>query len=524
MTTPLDSLFRALGRASVPPADLAAAVHALPAVGELLSPWETWTLFGLVRHRQRQLWVGEVVTTLLGGSLLEIGRMGAFGHPPVPQIGPLPGQPEWEYYFHGKGCRVTHRVTREVIDVDFFSDSAEYFDLFFYERHLKSLRAPEPTERRLLDLHASIRPVRLAADDLLAAGALIPLPGREAYHFRVADSVLEHEADISAFCAAWADPARRSWLAPLVGDWPAAHEGAQRAGDPALTELTAGRAARCRELRRQRLLLARQDKGLTSEALLGLADVGAEELAQALGEALAGPPCGTTSMALEIIGRLDDPAWCPAVDRLFRRVEPRGPAPLPHVWMTSLKFLLRHGHRKEEVLAALPRAAGYQLGEACLLALEHAPELTLPLVRRALLSGVPANRTAVAAILALIDRPWSRRELLAALAASDDQERTADGRAALLECHDEEAHRAVRAWEERNPHEPEAGTFVKIGDREFGPCFSFGELALHDRPVRLRYEMEKLHDRVMRVRDRVPSEPPRSAPPWWKFWGKPFAG
>jgi hypothetical protein len=37
--------------------------------------------------------------------------------------------PEWEYYFHGKGCCLTHRVTGEEIDVDFFDDSAEYFDL-----------------------------------------------------------------------------------------------------------------------------------------------------------------------------------------------------------------------------------------------------------------------------------------------------------------------------------------------------------------------------------------------------------
>jgi hypothetical protein len=453
---------------------------------------------------------------VLGGSPLEIARLGAFGHPPGPQQGPVPGLPEWEYYFHGKGCRVTHRVTGEMIDVDFFGDSAEYFDLFFYERHLKSLRCPEPPERRLLDLHASVRPLRLAVEDLLAAGALTPLPGRESHPFRVSEAVPGHEADITAFCTAWADQALRAWLAALVGDWPAAHEEAVRGGAATLAEATAGRAARCRELRRQRLLLIRQDERFAPEALLGLADLGADELAPALREALAGPPCGFTSTALEIIGRLDDPAWCPAVYELIRRVDPGGPIPEPHLWMASLKFLLRHGHRREEVLAALPRAAGYEMGEACLLALEHAPELMLPLVRRALLSGVPANRTTVAAVLALIDRPWSRRELLAALAASDDEERTADCRAALMECRDEEAHRAVRAWERRNPHEPEAGTFVTIGDREFGPCLSMGELALRDRAVRIRYEMEQLHDRVMRVRDRVPPEPAR---PWWKFWG-----
>jgi uncharacterized protein (TIGR02996 family) len=41
----------------------------------------------------------------------------------------------------------------------------------------------------------------------------------------------------------------------------------------------------------------------------------------------------------------------------------------------------------------------------------------------------------------MMDRPWSRRELVAALEESDEQERTADCRAALLECCDEEPHR-----------------------------------------------------------------------------------
>jgi hypothetical protein len=186
--------------------------------------------------------------------------------------------------------------------------------------------------------------------------------------------------------------------------------------------------------------------------------------------------------------------------------------------MTSLKFLLRHRYRREELLAALPAAAGTEIGEACLLALEHAPELALPLFRRALLSDIPADRNTVAAILALIDQPWSRRELLAALEASDDQEKTADARAALLECRDEEARRAVADWERRNPHEPEAGSYLEVGGRTVGPFYSMGEMSLQDRAEWLRYEMGQLHDRVMKVRARIPPEPPEPRPPWWQFW------
>jgi hypothetical protein len=520
MTPQLGSLLHAFTQARRPsPDDLAGAVQTLPALGELPTPWETWTLLGLVRHRRRQLWVGDLVTTRLGGSALDLARMGAFGHPAVPQRGPVPGLPEWEYYFHGKGCCLSHRVTGEEIDVDFFDDSAEYFDLWFYQNHLNSLRTPGLLERWLLSLHASAETLSVAVQDLLAAGALALFPGHQSHPFRISDLVLRHETEITQFCEMWDDPAGHLWLASLIGDWLAAHDEAVRLGDTALAATLAPRAEQCREMRRQRLLQLLPEERFASAALLGLADLGGVGLAHALKEVLEGIPSGLTSTALRIIDRLDDPAWCARVHALFRRVDPSGPTPQPHLWIACLKFLMRHDYQTDTALAALPRATGYEMGEACLLALEYAPDLALPLIRRTLLSRVPANRSAVAAILALIDEPWSRRELLAALEASDDQEQTADCRAALLECHDAEAHRAVRAWEERNPHEPEAPTFVKIGDREFGPCLSFEELMLRDRPQRIRYEMEQLHDRVMRIRDRVPREQTATPPrPWWKVW------
>src|SRR4051812_3923281 len=106
MKTEFAALFQALGEAHrPPPGDLAVAVRALPDAGELPSPWDTWALVGLVRHRERQLWLGEVVATRLNGSLPEIAHMGALGHPEgQPQSGLVPGLTEWEYYFHGKGC------------------------------------------------------------------------------------------------------------------------------------------------------------------------------------------------------------------------------------------------------------------------------------------------------------------------------------------------------------------------------------------------------------------------------------
>jgi hypothetical protein len=136
-----------------------------------------------------------------------------------------------------------------------------------------------------------------------------------------------------------------------------------------------------------------------------------------------------------------------------------------------------------------------------------------------LLADILINRTEVAAILAVINKPWSRRELLGALSASDDQEKTADTRAALVETGDEDAQKAVLAWEERSPHENETGSYLVIDGRRCGPFHTFGELALKHRAARIRYEMDKLHDRVMKLRDVAPPEPQVSRS-WWRIWGR----
>src|SRR5262245_11647102 len=138
---PYPRLWKLLAEAQAPPAVDPAGWAGLPLPGELPSPWVTWMLFGLVRHRRRQLWVGEVVRERLGGDRGRGCRVGSMGHPDGrPQSGPVPGLPEWEYYFHGIGCCLTHKVTGEKIDVNFFGDHAEGFDFYFYLWYLQSLR------------------------------------------------------------------------------------------------------------------------------------------------------------------------------------------------------------------------------------------------------------------------------------------------------------------------------------------------------------------------------------------------
>ena len=198
-----DSVWHAFEQAlGEPPDDLATAICALPDAGRLPLPWATWTLIGLVRHRRRQLWVAQVVATRLQGEPESIATRGAFGHPEdIPQRGLVPGLTDWEYFFHGRGCCLTHRGSGEAIDVDSFGETAEYFDIFFYLNYLNSLKDPEPPEARLIALNPSYQPIRLAVGDLLASGMLTPLEGGE-YPFRISEDVLGHEDAIDGFCEA----------------------------------------------------------------------------------------------------------------------------------------------------------------------------------------------------------------------------------------------------------------------------------------------------------------------------------
>lgn len=517
MDAHFDALLEAFGRLREPePDDEISLLQRLPDPGVLPSPWETWTLICLTRHRKRQLWVAEIIRTRLRGAPVDLATLGALGQPEgVAQSGPVPGMPEWEYYFHGRGCCISHKVDGAAVDVDFWDDTADYFDTFFYANYLESLRRPEPPEQRLRELHPSVRTVTIAIADLLAAGALTSRPGSDSHPYRLADEVMAIADDIDSFCNAWPHRDRQVWLAALIGDWLAADKAA--AGRSELTAITSPRARRCREIWWQRLRRALSEQYRGADALQALADLRAPGLDQCLEETLSGPPSGLISAALDVIGQQDDPRWCARVRKLLSRVNPAGQFPQPHIWITSLKFLLRHGYATTEVIASLAKAGGTEVGEAVLLSLEYAPNLALPLIRRGLLADVPIDRTQVAAVLALINAPWSRRELLGALEASDDQEKTADVRAALLESGDEEAQKAVLAWEGQNPHENETGGYVEIGGRTLGPFYSFGELWLKDSTLRIQYEMDNLHDRVMKLKDIVPPEPPRSRP-WWKFW------
>ena len=369
MNLPIDAFLSAISRCAEPvPGELAEALRRLPEPTETLSPWEAWILIGLARHRARQYWVSDIIKTRLLGSPVDLASIGGLAHSrSFPQHGTVPGMPEWEYYFHGIGCCLTHRDEGDRIDVDFYDKTAEYFDIYFYQNYLDSLRHPELPEQRLRQLYPTTKVIRVAIPSLLTDGALEPFHADRQQPFRLSAKVLNRVDEITNFCEAWQDENRRIWLAALIGDWLAAHEAAKE--NPELQKLTASRAEQCRMLRREKLKRATGYEAF--DALRGLAQLG--NVDQEIEEALRAPPSGLIVEALKIINEQDDPRWCRQVYELLLRINANGTLPEPLIWIQSLKFLLRHGYKTNKIVSLIPKTAIAHIGEGVMLALEHAP-------------------------------------------------------------------------------------------------------------------------------------------------------
>jgi hypothetical protein len=444
----IQRLLDALGPAAAPaPVDLAAAIDALPAVGELPSPWEGWPLLGLVRHHARQQWVLAVVRERLLADPQALARAGALAHPQaLPQAGPVPGLPGWRYFFHGSGCCLQREDTGEAIDVDFDDDTADHFDTYFYAGYLRTARAPDVPEDRSRTLHPDDATLALAIEDLQATGAL--LRGSHRVYFRVAPALLAAADAVEAATRAAADPARRTWVCACLGDWVEAHA---CAADPALRERLAPRAAACRALRRARLTAALA-AGDEVAGLHGLVDLDGDAACERLLVALAGPPDGAVSVALDLLEARWHDRFADPVLAVLRRVDPRGAAPEPWLFAAAAAALLTRGRHVDEVLTRVAEIGAQAGGRLLLLALAHRAPAALALVRAGLRAPAPFDRISTAGLLAAIDLPWTRRELRAVLAGSDDLEATSECRAALRRSADPRDHAAVAAWERLHPY------------------------------------------------------------------------
>lgn len=467
-----------------------------------LSPWTAWTLLCLVRHRVRQTWLAEIITSRLGADLRAIAAAGALGHPDGPQKGLVPRATEWEYYFHGRGCCLTHRVTGEAIDVDFFDATADWSDPYFYVWYLKSLKSPSFAEGRLLALYGSAEPVELAFQELLEGGFLIKHPDYACV--KLATDCLALDDRVELLESLWNTEAGQIAVAAALGDWP--HVVDRLASDDSDAGIVQRLATQVRDAHNDRLEATFLSGERSDVALRAMAGVNHPKLDDCLARAVEGPPSGTVSGALEIIAKLPGSRWHEPLFRLLSRIDPNDDIPSPHIWITTAGYLLRRGYRREDVLKRLGHLRQRELGEVAILALEYMPEAAVDLFRRALRSQIPCDRTTAAAALAIIDEPWGRKELAAVLRESDEQLATAECRAALMTSRSTDMHQIVEEWQQRNPREPEAG-----------PFYTMEEVSLRNRDNYLQWEMQKLHDRVLPLRGRIRPKPDRKwkwLPPW----------
>src|SRR5262249_19726520 len=226
-----------------------------------------------------------------------------------------------------------------------------------------------------------------------------------------------------------------------------------------LPELVARAAPRAERCRNAWLELIRSEAGtcLSPSVLDAAASYRLAELPRYLERALTdpGPPPDTVFRAMALVG--DDASWCALIfDLLVREKDTEG---LASVVPVCAPYLLQHDYRVWEVLEHLRNAAeppcGLLIGEA----LERAPDLLLPVLRRALRCRDPLHHEYAAAVLAVVDEPWSREELTAALEESEDWYGTWECRAALRLSQDPLARDVAARWVAAHPRQGEGDGF-----------------------------------------------------------------
>ncbi len=450
--------------------------------------WEIWTLLGLVRHRQRQEFVARTITSRLDANLEALAKAGYMGHPDCPGHGVVPGLSDWSYNLHGRGCCLTHRGTGEAIDVDFYDSSSDWFDPFFFTCYLKSLQAPTFVEQRLIQLHPSFQTVLLAIDRLRELGLLEPYEDRAA--FRLAFGHNELNDSLRRVESTWKSEQTQWQVASALGDWILMEQISLDEGREGDIEV---RADACRQNRSRWLVERFRNEARKGEALRALAEVESPQLDAMIGEALDGAPDEAMVAALEIIPEASVGIWCLRLEALLDRIESNGSISAPGIHLKCCELLLKNG-QSQGMAERLLSQHSHSVGEAAIVALEHLPDVAIPLFRRALRSTVPWDRIVATAALAVLDQPWCRTELLAVLEENDDPAKTAECRSALLETHSRECHERVEAWERLNPHEAEPGKWITIEEARLRDCDGL-----------IRYEMQVLHDRVMPLRGVLPS-------------------
>ena len=436
-----------------------------------LPPSVTWTLITLFAYRERKKWAWEIIQPHVpeddGPRVVSItdvleGR----------RRGIVQQRADWEFEIDGNASFVRNRVTGELIHIDVENGPEVVSTSAFIEWIQRNL---SPAAERLLDLQPSGEGISIPIELLMAWDVLHAIDVGE---FEVCGHLHSYAQDLERFVSAWRNLDERLWLAVLIGDWPAALATAQTLGDDELISLITPRAAKCREEWVRYLENHARSKGLYDGLLYALADANCPELPKYVETAIGEDEASWA--AIDIIK--SDPSWCPKVYEYYQRSN----------WLAPYcaSYLARHDYRTTEVIEQLVSGNSSYYKTAIELALEHAPEMLPQYLPQALRTSSRDNRLTAAAVLALLDADWSRRELQLLLDESSDQDATIECRAALRESTDPKVRKAAGEWEKLYPETDDAN---HLSDRFMydlnGGCEKL-----------LRRRMDELFDSVMQVR------------------------
>lgn len=373
--------------------------------------WELWALICFLRQERRQEWVRYVVESRLGGSGHSLGTRGAFGHPEaLPQSGPVPEEPGWSYYFHGRGCCLTH-ADGTSLDVDFADDgSAAEIDPHFFTDFLSSHPNPAWVECQLRHPEPFASAWHFDLSALAARGWIT-----HAWRFQLTKEgrgivqVLEPLVDeLEALLQTNAQPSAlltAVWLALLLSD-PLGAAQIMAQGQCSSLGWVQDAASQCLQRRAE---FARSCWPAKADALAALAVLGSQYGAAAVEQALLLTPVTSSHhFALSVLEYWDDAAATPHLLRALRQF---APATGPWRWLRRqpTDHSMDERRARTALLVALCRA----------LLRRHTPA-TLPAsemkhIAAALRGDTLASSGQAAALLFLVDAPQGLARLAASL-------------------------------------------------------------------------------------------------------------
>lgn len=438
-----------------------------------LSPLECYVLVSLLKHERRQKWVGYLVASRLRGDGAELARYGAFGHPEgLDQRGDVPGEADWRYFFHGRGCCFTHQ-DGTVIDVDFADDgSALEIDPYFYQNYLSSAQKLEWCETQLLAPEGLKEWWQLALPSLVGKGAIV-----QEHRLRFTErgrwlaETLELLLDTTGSC----DPFGQSYLLARLGDYEGSLAALSGAGaDCPVLSARAQSQLEARELQLRRRLSV-IPKGSKEERLIyaSLLRSAAFESAAFFRPALIRRPVtGTNHVVLDgllhLQGSQVTEMICDAfllmthesfIGRISRAVHGLSGGPeLP--WFALVVRLVeaalerqRHGDQFEKfrtvATGRLEGDFGASDGTAAFLLYLLKPSSGIKKLKQALSHRVPMARMDASAFLALIGNKQAI-EVLLKVADNDPANGGHEAACALSLINQVDTKSAASAWSRRN--------------------------------------------------------------------------